>query len=221
EVTEEREMRRRTVVVERHRLLGELAPAHEVLLPLVARHGAPTQLALGATFAGEGDGRSLGGVAHSCKRTAREQNGPRWPEVVNLHHTRNGTLPTCSRDVNHARTASVSQAPDAPLVEAEKMSDFMDDGLPDLLPKRRLRGAVPQQWPGEDRDPVGEAGEVVWPLRQGNALVEAIEGFARRVEPERQEQGRSRLVLDHDGDVRQVAGELLRDAGEGLRPQPF
>ena len=45
-------MGRRALFVDRHRLLGEVAPAREVLRPLVARLGAATLFALDAACAG-------------------------------------------------------------------------------------------------------------------------------------------------------------------------
>src|SRR5947208_439099 len=221
EIAEERKVGRRALVVERHRLLGEVAPAREVLRPLVARLGAATLFALDAACAGEGAGRSLGSVAGGCDYATRDECGQRRSEVDSPHHTKNVTLPTCSREVNHAGTSSVSQAPHAPLVEAEEVCDLVHHGFPDLLAKCSVRRAVSQERPGEDRDPIGKAGEVVRPPGERDALVEAIERLARRVEPEREEQSRRRLLLDHHRDVREQAGELRGDVIERLGHQPF
>jgi hypothetical protein len=105
------------------------------------------------------------------------------------------------------------------LVEPEEVRDFVNDCGPDLVLQLPGGPAVAEEGTGEDGDPIGEAGKVVRPSGERDALIEAEESVTARVEPQVAEEEGGGLVLDHDRHVLQVAGELGGDGIERLGHQ--
>jgi hypothetical protein len=129
-------------------------------------------------------------------------------------------MPTTPQDVNSLSCRSVPELADPIVVDAKKVCDLVHYRHLYLPAELGAGAACPFEGTAEDRDPIGEAGEIVGPVRQRDTVVEPEERVPGRVQSGPPELRSGRLVLDHDRDVDEMPRELVRDPVEGLGNEP-